>query len=112
MSIQTYAMMFYGFPVEDDDVIDKKFKIWELEERICDMNLEQKVRSVSYGLFDNNLQALALYHPYFQADIDLINPLQSVSTQFYYDKMILISAAKRLGIVYKDPNWYLTPARW
>lgn len=114
VSTQTYALLFYGFPVEDEDC--QGFPAWELEERISDARLGRQVRNVSFGPFDDYSEALAIRKPFVQVDADSLTPLKAVPTQDYmleeeWDKR-LKTAAETLGVTFKQPRWYVAPWRF
>jgi hypothetical protein len=114
MSTQTYALLFYGFPVEDEDCTG--FLSWELEQTITDARLGRQVRAVSYGPFDNNSTALAIRKPFVQVEVDSLTPLAAVPKQVgdltTEYQLVLKAAAAKLGVEYKTPGWYIAPQRF
>ncbi len=116
MSTQTYALLFYGFPVEGKDILNQSFEPWELVERISDAGLGRKVRCVSYGPFDDYSQALAIYKPFIQVDADSLVPCRPIpergaALMARWDET-LKKAAETLGVTFKKPGLYVAPWRF
>ena len=114
MSTQTYALLFYGFPVEEEDVPEQGFKPWELDERIPEAGLGRKVRCVCYGPYDEYSYALAIHKPFVQVDdYDLLKPVpkRDAKKEAEWNKR-LQAAALVLGVKFKKPGWYLAPWRF
>jgi len=114
MSIQTYALMFYGFSVGPKDI--PSGEPWHLEGNITTAAIGRQVRAVTYGPFDDYSYALALRKPFVKADTDDLAPLVAAPPTGSPERMAewdkrLKEAAETLGVKFKPPRWYVAPWR-
>jgi len=110
VNINTYAIVFFGFPVGPDDV---PFKTWELYDKLSQANLKG-VEAVEYGSYDRNEMALAIARTVKRFDLETRSPVQTIPL---HDSPLLPvkwaetlkKAALSLGIrVSSEPQWYFT----
>jgi len=110
VSINTYAVVFFGFPVGPEDVPYKTQELWG---KIRETNLKG-VMTVEYGPYDKTSTAFAITDSYRYFDLDDRPPIQPIPLQenpFLPVRWaeILKEAAKALGIgVSSEPQWYFT----